>query len=597
MENKSGLDDQAERRARELAALVEVGRDITATLDLNRVLEAIVQHAYRILEPDDCDLYLLEPDRRTMKAIVSLSPYAAETMAEPIYVGEGIVGYVAQSGVAEMVNDMLIDPRAIQIPGTPDEEPQAMICAPLLSRGQVIGVMALSRLGERHFVQSDLDFLVSLTQQAAIAIENARLYEATREAEAMARRRADLLSALHQLALDISSELALDRLLEAVVHRTLDLLDRDGSDLWLYDPASDCLRCLVSIAGWPAVTGVTLRPGQGLTGQVFATGQPIAVNDYWSWAGAEPAFFTEPVGPVASVPLVWKEQVLGVLEASGRQGSPPFSDAEVNAMSLLATQAAIAIQNARLYDAAQQRARELSIALAQQREIDHWKAEFIQNISHELRTPLTFIQGYAEMLNDGELGDLSAEQRKPITIITNQAQALQALVADMLAILRAEAQAMQPEPTCLADLIQATVDDFLGLVGQSGLSLETEVQPDTPLVNADPRQMRKVVDNLLANAVKFTPSGGRLAIRAYPHQGGACVRVSDTGIGIPPDQLERVFERFYQVDSSIRRQYEGAGLGLALVHEIVEGHGGWIKAESEGIPGRGSAFTFWLPAA
>ncbi|MBN1140011.1 MAG: GAF domain-containing protein [Anaerolineae bacterium] len=597
MEDKAGLGKQAERRARELAALVEVGRDITATLDLDRVLERIAQHAWRILEPDDCDLYLMEPDGQTAKAIVSLGLYAAETMASPVYMGVGIVGHVAKSGIAEMVNDMLTDPRSIQIPGTPDEEPQAMICAPLLSKGQVIGVMALSRMGERRFVQDDLDFLVSLTQQAAVAIENARLYKATRQAEAEARRRADLLSALHQLALDISSELALDRLLEAVVHHTLDLLERDVSDLWLYDPACDCLRCVVSIAGWPAVTGVTLRPGQGLTGQVFATGQPIVVDDYWSWASAEPAFSPEPVGPVASVPLIWKGQVLGVLEASGRQGSSPFSDAEVHAMSLLATQAAIAIQNARLYDAAQQRAQELSIALAQQREIDHWKAEFIQNVSHELRTPLTLIQGYAEMLNDGELGDLSAAQRKPITIITNQAQALQALVADMLAILRAEAQAMQIEPVSLADLVLAAVDDFQGLVGQSELTLETDLQSDAPLVNADPRQLRKVMDNLLSNAVKFTPAGGRLTVRVYACQDGACVQVSDTGIGIPPDQLDRIFERFYQVDSSIRRRYEGAGLGLALVHEILEGHGGWIKAESKGVPGHGSVFTFWLPAA
>jgi signal transduction histidine kinase len=596
MEERSDLGEQAERRTRELAALVEVGRDITATLDLNRVLERIAQHAWRILESDDFDLYLMEPDGRTMKAIVSLSPYAAETMADPVYVGHGIVGYIAQSGVAEMVNDVLADLRAVQIPGTPEEQ-QAMICAPLLSKGQVIGLMALSRMGERRFVQSDLDFLVSLTQQAAIAIENARLYQAARQAEAEARRRADLLSALHQLALDVSSELGLDRLLEAVVRHTVDLLGRDVGDLWLYDPAGDCLRCLVSISDWPAVTGITLRPGQGLTGQVFATGQPIVIDDYWSWAGAEPAFSPEPVGPVASVPLIWKGQVLGVLESSGRQGSHPFSEAEVDGMSLLATQAAIAIQNARLYDAARQHAQELSIALAQQREIDRWKAEFIQNVSHELRTPLTLIQGYAEMLNDGELGNLSEEQRKPITIITNQAQALQALVTDMLAILRAEAQAMQPEPTSLVDLVQAAVDDFRGLAGQSGLTLETEVQPDVPLVNADPRQLRKVVDNLLANAVKFTPAGGRLTMRVYPHQDGACLQVSDTGIGIPPDQLDRVFERFYQVDGSIRRRYEGAGLGLALVHEIVEGHGGWIKAESEGIPGRGSTFTFWLPAA
>jgi signal transduction histidine kinase len=590
------LYEQTERRASELAALVEVGRDIPATLDLTRVLERIAHHAWRILGTDDCDLYLIEPDGQTMRAIVSIGPYASETMDSVGYVGKGVVGSIALSGRPEMLNDVLADPRAVQIPGTPEEQ-QAMICVPLVSKEQVIGVMALSRMGERWFVQADLDFLVNLAQQAVIAIENARLYQATWQAEAEARRRADLLAALQELAHDISSELALDRLLEAVVRRTLDLLGRDCSDLWLYDPIDNCLRCVVSIADWPTTNGVTLQPGQGVTGQVFATGQPAVVQDYWSWAGAEPAFSSEPVGPVASVPLVWKGQVIGVLESSGRTGAQPFSDAEVRAMSMLATQAAIAIENARLYDAARQRAQELTTALAQQREIDRWKAEFIQNVSHELRTPLTLIQGYAEMMNDGELGPLTEAQREPIAIVTRQVRALQALVSDMMTILQAEAQVMNLATIPLVDLIQAAAGDFQVLVNQSGLVLEVETQPDVPLVNADPRHLRKVIDNLLANAIKFTPTGGRLQVSVYPQQQGACVQVSDTGIGIPPDDLDKVFQRFYQVDGSIRRRYEGTGLGLALVREIVEGHHGWIKAESTGIPGQGCTFTFWLPAA
>jgi len=333
-----------------------------------------------------------------------------------------------------------------------------------------------------------------------------------------------------------------------------------------------------------------------LTGQVFATGRPIVVDDYWAGTGAEPAF-SPSAGTGGQRALVWKGRFSVCSKLLAGRTAAPFPTSEVNAMSLLATQAAIAIQNARLYDAAQQRARELSIALAQQREIDRWKAEFIQNVSHELRTPRS----------PSSRGTRDAERRVSSAIYQrNSASRSRSSPTRRRRCRRwwpiccyppGRGQAMQPEPTSLADLMQAAVDDFQGLISQSGLTLETDVQPDTPLVSADPRQLRKVVDNLLSNAVKFTPAGGRLATRVYPYQGGACLRVSDNRHRHPARQLDRVFERFYQVDGSIRRQYEGAGLGLALAREIVEGHGGWIQAESEGVRGRGSTFTVWLPAA
>lgn len=590
------LYQEAQRRGTELAALVEVGRDVTATLDLQGVLERIANHAWRILETDDCDIYLLEADGCTLRPIISVGMYAQEILAWSARLGEGIVGAVAQSGAPEMINYVHLDPRGIQIPGTPDEH-QAMICAPLVSRGRVIGLITLSRMGDRYFVQADLDFLVNLAQQAAIAIENARLYEATRQAEIEARRRADLLAALRQISLDISGELALDRLLETILQQMLALLSREAGRLWLYDDTSDRLRCVVSMATWPENTAVTLQPGQGLNGRVFATGEPIVVDDYWSWEGAEPAFAGEPVGPAVCVPLVWKGDVRGTLQVSGRTGSPAFSPPDVMAVSLLAAQAAIAIENARLYDAARQRARDLAAALNQQQDIDRRQAEFIQNVSHELRTPLTLIHGYTQMLSDGDLGELREEQRGPMAIIGRQVGTLQALVEDIMLIFQVEVQPLKMLSLSLPDLVQAALADFQGLATQSGLVFQAEIEQDVPPVSGDPRHLRKVIDNLLSNACKFTPAGGRVTVRTYRDGGGVCGQVADSGIGIPSGDLDRIFQRFYQVDGSMRRPYGGTGLGLALVHDIVTKHGGWVRAESEGIAGQGSTFTFWLPAA
>ena len=414
------LYQDAHRRAGELAALLEIDRHISSTLELPVVLERIATHARELLKSDDSEVYMLEPDGQTLRAIVAMGRHVDEIKVHSFKLGQGIIGHVAHSCVAELVNYSERDPRSVRIPDIPEEH-EALMCAPLISKGQMLGVMAVARSGDRPlFQQSNLYFLKGLAAQAAIAIENARLYATERQ-------------------------------------RTI----------------------------------------------------------------------------------------------------------------------------------------ELARALEQQRELDRMKNEFIQNISHELRTPLAIVRGYAELLDSGELGELPRNQRESVNVMARRSRMLSKMLDDLLAILAAETHKMAMEPVDLAQLLETMLVDFQAAAKQSDIVLTADMAADLPPVAGDQVQLRRVFDNLLGNALKFTPAGGTVTVRLLSVDANLVLEVADTGIGIPADQLGRVFDRFYQVDGSTTRRYSGVGLGLALVKEIVESHGGQVMVESQ--PDKGSMFRVTLP--
>jgi PAS domain S-box-containing protein len=278
----------------------------------------------------------------------------------------------------------------------------------------------------------------------------------------------------------------------------------------------------------------------------------------------------------ATEPRAWTSNEIALLEAVGRQ---------------LGTTA----ERLRLLEEVRRQARELEIAVAQLQELDRLKNEFMQNVSHELRTPLALIWGYTELLLDGEMGSLLPAQRGAIDSIARQAQALSNLVEDITLILGAEARSAEQVPVAMDDLISIAVQDFQVAADQAELTLLMEVDPELPPVLGASFYLQRMLDNLLSNAIKFTPAGGRVTVRGHRQADWVVVQVIDTGIGIPPDEQARIFERFYQVDGSARRHYGGIGLGLALVKEIVDTHQGMIQVDSE--VGRGTVFTVALPIA
>jgi len=268
---------------------------------------------------------------------------------------------------------------------------------------------------------------------------------------------------------------------------------------------------------------------------------------------------------------------------------------EIRLLKGMTHQLELALDNLHLFEEVQVRADELAGALARLEELDHLKDEFIQNVSHELRSPLAIIRGYVEMLKTGELGELQPEQQKPVDIIARRVRMLGDLVQDITLILEAEANPPEPEAVPLSAVAQSAVEDFQIAVEQAELNLQAEIPPGLPPVNGSFIHLRRLLDNLLSNAIKFTPAGGTITVRVRPEGEQVALEVSDTGVGIPSDKLERIFERFYQVDGSTWRRFGGVGLGLALVKKIAETFGGHVTVDSE--VGEGSTFSVVLPTA
>ncbi len=301
---------------------------------------------------------------------------------------------------------------------------------------------------------------------------------------------------------------------------------------------------------------------------------------------------------LALVPLRTGKKDVGLLglghPVSGRR-AVALTPSELSLLSIMGGQIGIALENVRMYAGEQRRRAELARALEQQRELDRLKNQFIQNVSHELRTPLAMVLGYAELLTSGELGQVRPEQQAPLEIIVQRAYVLRDLIENITAILESEIREPIREQVPLPDLVREALTDFEVLASQAGLALHGDIPEEVPSILGDAEHLRRVVDNLIGNAIKFTPAGGTVGVKVRCANGEVMLQVADTGIGIDAEDHERIFERFYQVDGSTRRTHGGCGLGLALVKEIVERHGGRVTVESE--LGRGSTFTVFLPTS
>jgi signal transduction histidine kinase len=248
-----------------------------------------------------------------------------------------------------------------------------------------------------------------------------------------------------------------------------------------------------------------------------------------------------------------------------------------------------------LYADVQKHTSELVQAFTRMQEMDRLKKEFIQNVSHEMRTPLAVVLGYAELLRSGELGELKTEQSGPVSAIVRRLHGLSMMLEDFLVILEVEAGDQAMQSLDMAQLVNTVLAKVESSISQANLNLQLDIAPDLPEISGVSVHLCRVIENLLGNAIKFTPIGGLIRIHLFGDDKEIFLEVSDTGIGIPEDQLSRIFERFYQVDGTSTRRYAGIGLGLALVNEVVQAYGGTVTAES--IVGEGSKFTVTLPVA
>jgi hypothetical protein len=293
------------------------------------------------------------------------------------------------------------------------------------------------------------------------------------------------------------------------------------------------------------------------------------------------------------VPLVIQERVVGLIAAAYTSEICCPGEREIALVTGIARQAAIAIENASLYQDLQLHATRLERAYSDLKELDKHKTQFIQNVSHELRTPFTLIKGYLELLLDEEMGSLNDKQKEALEAVTERTRVLGRLINDIVTIQSIDASSLDVQEFELPPLFHVAVEN--AQVRAPGVRLQSETPPGLPPVKADPNLIERALNHLLDNAIKFSPDGGAITLRARAEGQMVRVEVEDNGIGIPPEALPFVFDRFYQVDGSTTRRFDGAGLGLAVVKQIAEVHGGQIGVRS--IEGQGSTFYFTLPAA
>ena len=253
-------------------------------------------------------------------------------------------------------------------------------------------------------------------------------------------------------------------------------------------------------------------------------------------------------------------------------------------------------------------------ANAKLRELDRLKSNFISTVSHELKTPLTSIIGYSEMLTEGLAGSLSADQTKYVNTILEKSESLLTLIGQVLDLSRIESGnvALHKEQIECGDLVQKCVSDVQPIAIKKAVEIATEVDSNVRAIHADSDKLRRVVNNLLSNAIKFSDEGAVVHVRFGVRQAsevGALgfdvfeperndylqIEVADSGVGIPEDEFERVFDSFYQVDNSSTREYGGTGLGLAIVKNFVRAHGGEVEVTRS--PGGGATFRVWIPYA
>jgi signal transduction histidine kinase len=321
----------------------------------------------------------------------------------------------------------------------------------------------------------------------------------------------------------------------------------------------------------------------GPVGKAFREGETVVETHPVSITVGPPASY---VSSEVALPLRLGNRILGVLDVQSTDEESVDED-DVSVLQNVASQITIALENARAYAVERE-------AVERLKDLDQSKRRFLANMSHELRTPLTNVLGFSRLMLKGISGPLTEQQQNDLNIVYQDSQHLLGLINDLLDVSHIEAGLMELDfqEVDLPQLIHSVMATVSALVRDKDVELHQEIAPDIPTVQADMARIRQVLLRLLANAAKFTEEGS-ITVRAWPTDGEVRVSVSDTGVGIQPEDRERIFERFEQGTLENGRRPDGAGLGLALSKEFVEMHGGKIWVDSE--VGKGATFTFSLP--
>jgi GAF domain-containing protein/CheY-like chemotaxis protein len=571
-----------------------------STFDLQPVFETLAENAVRLCEAERAIIYRFDGHVLRAVATQNVSSELREFLEQnPIGPGRhSAAGRAALERRTIHIHDVMADPEYTY--GAKQVDPMRTVLAiAMLRANELLGVIAVNRHEVRLFTDSQINLLETFADQAAIAIENARLLNELQDRTAQLTRSVEELQALGEVSQALSSTLDLETVLSTIVYRANQLAGTESCTVYEYDEQTEEFLVRTTHNLDEEVVAVArrtpIRRGEGVLGRMALTREPVQIPDI----GQEGAY-SGPLRDVLlqtgtrallAVPLLREDHLIGGLTVN-KKTPGEFPSEVIDLLKTLAAQSALAIQNARLFREIEDKGRQLEVA-------DRHKSEFLANMSHELRTPLNAIIGYSEMLQE-DAADLGAgELTDDLKRINAAGKHLLELINAVLDLSKIEAGKMELylESFEIGGLVRDIAAVIQPLAAKNANRLDLRCPEEIGTMRADLTKVRQALFNLLSNACKFTDRGTialAVARELREDQDWVVFSVSDTGIGMTPEQLARLFEVFSQADAATTRKYGGTGLGLALSRRLCRMMGGDVTVESEA--GRGSTFTIRLPA-
>jgi GAF domain-containing protein/CheY-like chemotaxis protein len=571
-----------------------------STFDLQPVFETLAENAVRLCEAERALIFRFDGQVLRVVATHNVSP-ELRAFSEQNPISPGRHSGSARAALERRVihiHDAQADPEYTYAAKQVDPI-RTVLSIPMLRADELLGVINIYRHEVRAFTDGQIALMETFADQAAIAIENARLLSELKTRTAELTRSVSELQALGEVGQALSSTLDLETVLNTIVSHANQLAGTDSCTVYEYDEqAQELLLRATHNLDEEVVTvarRAPIRRGEGVAGRMAVTLEPVQIPDI-----AEAGAYEGPLRDVLlrtgtrallGIPLLREDHLIGGLTVN-KKTPGEFSPEVVDLLKTFASQSALAIQNARLFREIGDKSRQLEVA-------DRHKSEFLANMSHELRTPLNAIIGYSEMLQE-DAADLGAEQfTDDLKRINAAGKHLLELINAVLDLSKIEAGKMELylESFDVAGLVRDIAAVIQPLAAKNANHLDVRCPDEIGAMRADLTKVRQALFNLLSNACKFTDRGTvslAVAREAADGQDWMVFSVSDTGIGMTAEQLAKLFEAFTQADAATTRRYGGTGLGLALSRRLCRMMGGDVTVESEA--GRGSTFTVRLPA-